>query len=193
MDFRYVSVKNAGTTTLDIYVFSRVGVYSRNVHSKLGTLLPQHTIKWKIPDDHWAGHFRVSESQNATLAEFTFNGFSSQTGIPEDTYSICAVPPQSPKTCKNYSECVKHTKRTGFNVPVKIYQTKKTLKDNNKGELLLGSEISCRRAGDGKYARVYPNDTGKIRISPQEISNYQIEFGKPNITNYNGGSKIRLR
>lgn len=89
---RYVYVKNVGTSPIDVYIES-------NGKRKLGTILPQHAIKWSIPDEHWKGNFRVGQSINATRAEFSFNKRVNNLETI-DTYDISTVPPS-----KNHTIC----------------------------------------------------------------------------------------
>jgi hypothetical protein len=165
---RYVDIKNGSSQNIVVFVTTSI-VY------KIGTILPDHVVRWEIPDHFWAGNFRCGEDLNATRAEFVFNDSD------KDRYCINSTPPGSHPGSTSYARCVHQTKKSGFNVEVSI-----TPSDSKC------PPIECRKPGS-LQAKTFPSDNDKIH-SCANTNNYLVIFGKPSkSTNiYGNASKIRL-
>jgi hypothetical protein len=172
---RYVHLTNIGSSSFDVYVTC---ISDGSGRTKLRTINPHHAIKWRVPAGLWKGDFRVGPGLNATLAVFSFNDAA------EDSYYISTVPPGAPKMSPSYAASLRHTSRTGFNVPVKI-----SLADSNVSTPATSTSTStataaCSRPGDRRSAG-FPNDvSAKTRRCASEGQSYLVEFGVATVSNY---------
>jgi hypothetical protein len=156
MSGRYVLVDNQSNEIIDIYFTP-----NNNPMYKVGTLHPNHAIRWEIPNGQYSGNFRKDMGANATLAEFTFNGFP---GGVTDNYDISSIPPGCPGFSTSYQQCVQLTGKTGWNFPVRIEPT-----DSSCATLV------CNRPGCVE-AFGFPMDNGKQRTC-DNTTEYHLVFG----------------
>jgi len=152
---RYVLVDNQSTNPINVYVTP-----NNSSMYKLGTLQPNHAIRWYIPAGGWSGNFRVNTSANATLAEFTFDGYASL-----DYYDISAIPPGCPGYATSYAQCKQITGLSGWNFPVTIRPVGGT-----------GPTITCQRPGCPEGFG-FPADNSKTQTSADTTPWYHVIFG----------------
>ena len=156
MSGRFVTIDNQGLTTIDVYFTP-----NNNPTYKVATLHTNHAIRWEIPTGQYSGNFRVGQSGNATLAEFTFNGFP---GGVTDNYDISSIPPGCPGSSTSYQQCVAITGKSGWNIPLTIRPSDDSC-----------DTITCNRPGCSA-AFGFPMDNSKQRTC-SNTTEYEVIFG----------------